>query len=195
MLHGIKYKACKVYRIRKAENMKIRHSVIYLSAFRIPHSKFICLIMLTTLLGICCVSIVASWAETAVTVQPIEEAALDGLINNKNDALIVSFMAAWCGPCIDELPALNDLYRKYKDQGLAVVGISIDLEGAVAMQPVVNKLKIEFPVYWFGDKAIQKFNLTAIPLLLVIKRGKIIERLPGRRSDKFLDRKVQEILP
>jgi hypothetical protein len=74
------------------------------------------------------------------------------------------------------------------------VGISIDLEGAVAIQPVVNKLKIEFPVYWFGEKAIQKFNLTAIPLLLVIKRGIIVERLPGRRSDKFLDAKVQEIL-
>jgi len=103
-------------------------------------------------------------------------------------------MAAWCGPCIDELPALNNLYRKYKNKGLRVIGISIDLEGAVAMQPVVNKLKIEFPVYWYGEKAIQKFNLTAIPLLLVIKRGKIVERLPGRRPDKFLERKVQEIL-
>jgi thiol-disulfide isomerase/thioredoxin len=181
--------------MRKAENMKIRHSVIYLSAFRIPHTALICLLMLNTLFGFCCVSIDTSQAETTVTVQPIGEAALDELINNKNDTLIVSFIAAWCGPCIDELPALNNLYRKYKDQGLNVVGISIDLEGAVAVQPIVNKLKIEFPVYWFGDKAIQKFNLTAIPLLLVIKRGKIVERLPGRRSDKFLDAKVQEILP
>ena len=73
--------------------------------------------------------------------QPIEEAALDELMKKKGNLLIVSFMAAWCGPCIDELPALNNLYRKYKDQGLKVIGISIDLEGAVAMQPVVNKLK------------------------------------------------------
>ena len=144
--------------------------------------------------GICCLSIFASWAETTVTVQPIDEAALDALIKNKGNRLIVSFMAAWCGPCIDELPALNNLYRKYKDQGLKVIGISIDLEGAVAMQPVVNKLKIEFPVYWFGEKALQKFNLTAIPLVLVIKRGKIVERLPGRRSEKFLERKVKALI-
>jgi len=174
--------------------MKIRHSVVYLSAFRLPPSAFICLFMLITLIGACCVSIDASHAETTVTVQPIEEAALDDLINNKNEALIVSFMAAWCGPCIDELPALNNLYRKYKDQGLKVIGISIDLEGAVAIQPVVNKLKIEFPVYWFGEKAVQKFNLTAIPLVLVIKRGKIVERLPGRRSEKFLERKVKALI-
>ena len=75
-----------------------------------------------------------------------------------------------------------------------MIGISIDLEGAVAMQPVVNKLKIEFPVYWFGDKAIQKFELSAIPLLLIVKQGVIVERIPGRRYEKFLDRKVKEIL-
>jgi len=152
------------------------------------------LLLFAAMFGIWCVTIDASGADTAAVVQPIEEAALDELINHKDNTLIVSFMAAWCGPCIDELPALNNLYRKYKDRGLQVIGISIDLEGAVAMQPVVNKLKIEFPVYWFGDKAIQKFNLTAIPLLLVIKRGKIVERLPGRRPDNFLDEKVQALI-
>jgi len=133
-------------------------------------------------------------AETGVSVQPIAEAALDKLIKNKDNRLVVSFMAAWCGPCIDELPALNNLYRKYKDQGLKMIGISIDLEGAAAMQPAINKLKIEFPVYWYGDKAIQKFKLTAIPLLLIIKQGEIVERLPGQRPEGFLDKKIQEIL-
>jgi len=170
----------------KAENMKTRHSVIYLSAF-------ICLFF-TAILWICFLAVAGSPAQAGITVQPIEEAALDALIKNKGNRLIVSFMAAWCGPCIDELPALNNLYRKYKDQGLKVIGISIDLEGAVAMQPVVNKLKIEFPVYWFGEKALQKFNLTAIPLVLVIKRGKVVERLPGRRSEKFLERKVKVLI-
>ena len=148
----------------------------------------------TSILWICFLVVLVSPAQSGITVQPIGEAALDKLINSKNHILIVSFMAAWCGPCIDELPALNNLYRKYKDQGLKVIGISIDLEGAVAIQPVVNKLKIEFPVYWFGEKAVQKFNLTAIPLVLVIKRGKIVERLPGRRSEKFLERKVKALI-
>ena len=146
----------------KAENMKIRHSTISFSAFRIPHSAFICLFFFTAVLGIIFFSIIASQAETAVTVQPIDEAALDDLIKNKNNRLVISIMAAWCGPCIDELPALNNLYRKYKGQGLNIVGISIDLEGTAAMQPVISKMKVEFPVYWYGDKAIQKFKLTAI---------------------------------
>ena len=174
--------------------MKIRHSTISLSAFRIPHSAFFSLFILTAVLGVVFFSTLASQAETGVSVQPIAEAALDKLIKNKDNRLVVSFMAAWCGPCIDELPALNNLYRKYKDQGLKMIGISIDLEGAAAMQPAINKLKIEFPVYWYGDKAIQKFKLTAIPLLLIIKQGEIVERLPGQRPEGFLDKKIQEIL-
>jgi thiol-disulfide isomerase/thioredoxin len=132
--------------------------------------------------------------ETRVVVAPIKESTLDNMITNKENRLIISFMAAWCGPCIDELPILNNLYRKYKDQGLSLVGISIDLEGAAAIQPFITALKIEFPVYWYGDKAIQKFDLTNIPLLMIIRKGKIRERIPGRRTQKFLDEKIQKIL-
>lgn len=153
-----------------------------------------CLFFFTALLGGCCFAIDASGADTGVAVQPIEEAALNDLIHNTDNTLIVSFMAAWCGPCIDELPALNRLYRKYKDQGLTLIGISIDFAGAAAMQPIITKLKIEFPIYWYGEKAIPKFNLVAIPLLLIIKQGEIVERLPGLRSEEFLDSRANEIL-
>jgi thiol-disulfide isomerase/thioredoxin len=188
------------------DSSKDRNSSFRLSAFvvqtksrraragRILHSAFIYLFMFITILGICVITVVASRGETGVSVQPIGESALDELIKNKDNLLIVSFMAAWCGPCIDELPALNNLYRKYKDQGLKVVGISIDLEGPGAIQPALNHLKIDFPVYWYGDQAIQKFKLTAIPLLLVIKQGEIVERLPGRRNEKFLDKRVQALI-
>jgi thiol-disulfide isomerase/thioredoxin len=180
--------------MRKAENMRIRHSTIPVPAFHIPDSAFICLFFLLVILGVCFFSVAASDAASVVTVQPISEASLDELIKNKDNRLVVSFMAAWCGPCIDELPALNNLYRKYKDQGLSLIGISIDLEGVAAMQPVINKLKIEFPVYWYGDKAIQKFKLSAIPLLLIIKQGEIVEQLPGRRPEELLDKRIQELL-
>jgi thiol-disulfide isomerase/thioredoxin len=152
------------------------------------------LIFFTVFLVVSCAAINSYGADTGVVVQPIEEAALDDLIHNRENKLIISFMAAWCGPCIDELPALNKMYRDYKDKGLKLVGISIDFKGAAAMQPIINKLKVEFPIYWYGEKAIQKFNLSAIPLLLVIKKGEIVERLPGLRSEEFLEKKITELL-
>jgi thiol-disulfide isomerase/thioredoxin len=145
------------------------------------------------LLVIVCISINAD-ASTGITIQKISESALDELIFTKNNKVVVSFMAAWCGPCIDELPVLNKLYQKYKTQGLKLIGISIDLEGPQAMQPVTDKLKIAFPIYWYGESAVQKFSLFAIPMIFWVKNGRIVEKLPGRRSRKELDKKIRGFL-
>ena len=197
MHNNIPFKEYKVFGMRKSEcgrwrNLKIRQSEFTFSAYRIPTSAFVCFFFAALIW--CFLTADVSQAQAGVVVRPIEEAGLDELISQKNGILVVSFMAAWCGPCIDELPALNNLYRKYRDQGLNVIGVSIDLEGAVAMQPIITKLKIDFPVYWFGEKAIQKFNLTRIPLLLVVKQGEVVERILGRRPEKYLDSKVKVLL-
>jgi thiol-disulfide isomerase/thioredoxin len=133
-------------------------------------------------------------AGAAVTIQKISESALDELIKSDNNKILITFMAAWCGPCIDELPVLNKLYQKYQKQGLKLIGISIDLEGPKAMQPIVDKLKISFPIYWYGDTAVQKFSLFSIPMIFLVKDGRIVEKLPGRRSEKVLNKKIREFL-
>lgn len=130
----------------------------------------------------------------AGTVAKIDESALDAMLGDKKNRLAVVFMAAWCGPCIDELPMLNKIYKKFKRQGLEIIGISIDLEGPAAMQPIVSALKIDFPIYWYGEKAVEKFALFAIPMLLLVKEGEIVERIHGRRPDSFLDAKFRSLL-
>ena len=137
---------------------------------------------------------IAAQAGTGAEIKRIDEATLGKLIKADDNRLVLSFMAAWCGPCIDELPALNKLHKRYKDRGFQIIGISIDLEGPGAMQPIVKKLKIEFPVYWCGEKAIDKFKLNAIPMLLFIKQGEMVERLHGKQPEKFLDQKIREFL-
>jgi thiol-disulfide isomerase/thioredoxin len=133
-------------------------------------------------------------AEPAVTVSRIEEAALDELIQAGTNPLVLTFLAAWCEPCIDELPVLNKLHQKYNHRGLKLIGVSIDLEGPEAIQPIVNKLGIQFPLYWYGENAVPKFKLNAIPMLFFIRKGEIVERLYGKRSERFLDKKIQEFL-
>ena len=129
-----------------------------------------------------------------VKIQPIEEARLDALINAEDGRLVVTFAAAWCPPCIDELPILNKLYHKYKDKGLELIGITIDIDGPQAMQSIVDKLKIDFPIYWYGEKSVQKFKLNAIPMLFFINDGEIVEKLYGRHPEGQLNKKFKEFL-
>jgi len=133
-------------------------------------------------------------AESAVTIEKISESALDELINARNNKIVVTFMAAWCGPCIDELPTLNKVYKKYREHGLNLIGISIDLAGPRAMQPIIDKLQVRFPVYWYGEAAVQKFSLFAIPMIFFVKNGRIVAKMPGQRSERELTTKIREFL-
>jgi thiol-disulfide isomerase/thioredoxin len=130
----------------------------------------------------------------SVTVHPIEEAKLDKLLGAKDNQLVVTFLAAWCGPCIDELPILNKLYHKYQKKGLKLIGISIDIEGPRAMQPIVDKLKIDFPIYWYGEKGVKKFKLNVIPMLFFINDGEIVEKLYGGHPERSLNKRFKEFL-
>ena len=38
----------------------------------------------------------------------------------------IDFWASWCAPCLISLPLYNDMYHRYKDQGLEVLAISVD---------------------------------------------------------------------
>ncbi len=40
--------------------------------------------------------------------------------------LYIDFWASWCAPCVLSLPLYNEMYHKYKDQGLEVIAINVD---------------------------------------------------------------------
>ena len=128
------------------------------------------------------------------TVLSIDLEQLDQMLAADPRPMAIVFMAAWCMPCIEELPALNELYGKYRDNGLHILGLSLDLEGPRAIQPFVDRHKVAFPVYWVGEKAIKAYQIRGIPLILLVKNGKIAGRIIGRRSKKDLDKRFAAFL-
>lgn len=48
------------------------------------------------------------------------------LQKSKSQIIIVNFWAYWCPECIAEMAVLNELYEKYHQNGLEIVGLSID---------------------------------------------------------------------
>ena len=128
-------------------------------------------------------------------VEALSSQELKALMEGKEaESVLVVAVASWCSPCRRELPALNRLFEKYRNQGLSVAAISVDAEGPQAMQPIVDQLSLDFPVYWTGETALRDYNIIAVPTLFIIKDGRTMERLLGQRSEKFLEKKIQKLL-
>ena len=129
-----------------------------------------------------------------IVVKKIEANELDKLMKSTESRSLVVAMASWCGPCRDELPSLIKLHNKYKDRGLKIIGISLDVDGPEAMQKIADKIKVNFPIYWAGEEAADKYGIYAIPMLYLIKNGKVIDKIPGQQSEASLDKKIGSLL-
>lgn len=80
---------------------------------------------------------------------------------------IIDFWATWCAPCVRQIPVLNALKDKRGDE-VAVIGISVDVDGAEAVAPFAEEHGIEYTVL-FGDEALaQDFGARGFPTLFVL---------------------------
>ena len=71
----------------------------------------------------------------------------------KGQVVVLEFFQTWCPDCQQSSPQLEKIYRKYKDQGFTVVGISHDGLGVKAVEPFVKKYDLTYPVL-LGDLSI-----------------------------------------
>jgi thiol-disulfide isomerase/thioredoxin len=131
---------------------------------------------------------------TGTTIKRVDLDTLDSIIMDKSSVNMVVAMAAWCKPCREEMPTLEKLHRQYGQAGLSMIGLSLDSNGPKDLQPLVDKHKVTFPVYWVEGDATKKYRIYGIPMILLIKNGEIVEKIPGQRSETFLEKKIMNLL-
>lgn len=65
--------------------------------------------------------------------------------NQRGKVVMVNFWATWCPPCLEEMPAMERLYRRHKDAGFTLVAISVDADPK-KVTPFVSKHKLTMPI-------------------------------------------------
>jgi peroxiredoxin len=100
----------------------------------------------------------------------------------KGKVVLVNFWATWCPPCRKEMPDLQALYDKYKDQGFVVLSISD--EEAAKVSPFITERNISYPVLLDpGRKVNDAFVVEGIPKSFVYDReGKLVAQAIDMRT-------------
>ena len=97
----------------------------------------------------------------------------------KGKVVLLDFWATWCGGCKLEIPWYMEFDKKLRGRGLAVIGVSMDEEGWKVVRPfLARKIDTEtggntamkYPVVIGNDALAKKYNLTSMPMTLLIDR-------------------------
>ncbi len=100
--------------------------------------------------------------------------------------VVIDFWATWCPPCLKSIPELVDLHKKYREQGLVVLGISLDDPETVnsrALTRFKDQHRIEYTVLRGNEKVVRDYaGLQGMPIptmFFVDREGRMVERLVG----------------
>jgi len=114
----------------------------------------------------------------------------------RGKGVLINFWATTCESCLNEMPAIQRVYDRYKNQGLEVLGINTG-EGPVAVSGYVNRLKVNFPILMDREYEVTDLYQTG-PLprsLFISPDGKVKLIYLGEMNEEMIEASVKEILP
>ena len=111
-------------------------------------------------------------------------------ISNTEDIKVFSFWATWCGPCINELDAISEVYEDWKEEtNLEIIAIATDdSRTKKRVRPMVNGKGWDYQILLDENQDFKRaLNISTIPHVVVVKNGEIIHRhsgyTPGSEND------------
>jgi peroxiredoxin len=113
---------------------------------------------------------------------------LDGTVHSlsqhQGKVVFLNFWATWCGPCKVEMPAMESLYQAFRSQGLEILAVSVDQQGAAVTRPFKEAMGLSFPILHDSDYQVGlTYGARTLPMTYVIDRkGVIRQRVFGARD-------------
>lgn len=110
--------------------------------------------------------------------------AFDGppvsLAGLRGHPVVVNFWASWCIPCRDEAPFLEDVWRRFRSQGLIVLGVDTEDLQAPA-RAFIKQYDVTYPTVRDPDGSVGRlFGTTGVPETFFISSdGRILGKFPG----------------
>lgn len=102
------------------------------------------------------------------------------LSDYRGKVVLLDFWATDCGGCRIEIPEYVQIQAAYKNRGLAVVGVSMDVvyenlknakEAWNRVNPFVEQQKINYPILMGDDQTMKSFGFNALPATYLIDRN------------------------
>ena len=119
------------------------------------------------------------------------------LADYKGKVILINFWATWCPPCKAEIPGFIELYDRYKDKGLVILGVSGD-DDAATLRSFASEMKINYPMLVGRDQEqlLDAYGpLYGYPTSFIVGRdGAICGRHIGPATKEQFEREIKALL-
>ena len=113
----------------------------------------------------------------------------------RGQPVVLNFWATWCSPCRVEIPYLEALYIKYKDQGLVIIGMNTETDYMKVKH--FAEPRITYTVLLDGQTQSQAYDVSGIPCTYYIDREGIIQHRSvgfGPGDEVMIEEKMKKLL-
>jgi peroxiredoxin len=88
----------------------------------------------------------------------------------KGQVVMINFWASWCGPCRQEMPLLDNIYRKYNKMGFTLIGVNVEPDRKAA-ESWLKQTPVTFPVLFDTQSQVSKlYNVAGMPSTVFVDR-------------------------
>lgn len=109
----------------------------------------------------------------AFTLQSVDGQTVS-LAQFKGDVVMINFWASWCGPCRQEMPLLDNIYKQYKDMGFTLIGVNVEPDSSSA-NAWLKKTPVSYPILYDPKSQVsQLYQVQAMPTTVIIDRKGIV---------------------
>jgi peroxiredoxin len=88
----------------------------------------------------------------------------------KGQVVMINFWATWCGPCRQEMPLLESIYKKYHKMGFTLLGVNVEPDSEPA-QAWLKQTPVSFPVLFDKQSKVSTlYKVSGMPSTVIVDR-------------------------
>lgn len=123
---------------------------------------------------------------------------LDGKVYNLSDykgsSVVVNFWGTFCPPCVNEMPALERQYDKWKKDDVVVLGLNLN-ESPITVRSFLDRHNITFPILMDQDEVRKQYKVVSYPTTFYINSEGIIENIfIGEMQESDIDSRIGKLV-